>query len=194
MPSGRVHDQITFWSLPLLVGFAYFFSSNRKLTLLIAGSYLFSGLMFGPDLDIHSVQYKRWGIIRGIWLPYQSFLKHRSLFSHGFLIGTVLRLLYLSTISMLVTIIGVVSAQLIWRSDWSWQQFMHKVIQSITTQYPQEAIALGVGLELGAMSHTISDYIGSAIKKYQKQTLKRNKTKKNSRRRRSSGSGKSKAK
>ena len=194
MPSGRVHDQITFFGLPLLVGFAYFFSGNRRLTLLIAGSYLFSGLMFGPDLDIISVQYKRWGIIRGIWFPYQSFLKHRSLFSHGFLIGTVLRLLYLSTISILVTIIGAMVAQLIWGSDWSWQQFIHKVIRLITTQYLQEALALGVGLELGAMSHTISDYIGSAIKKYQKQTLKRTKNKKNSRRRRSSGSGKSKAK
>ncbi|BBA80014.1 hypothetical protein RGRSB_1602 [cyanobacterium endosymbiont of Rhopalodia gibberula] len=194
MPSGRTHDHITFWSLPLLVGFTYFFSSDKRLTLLIAGSYLFSGLMFGPDLDIHSIQYKRWGIIRGMWLPYRYLIKHRSLFSHGFLIGTILRLLYLFTILILVAIIGVVIVQLIWRFDWSLQQFIHKVIQLMTTRYSQEVIFLGVGLELGAMSHTISDYVRSAIKKYQRQTQKQTKNKKNSRRRRSSSSGKSKVK
>ncbi|WGT67007.1 metal-binding protein [cyanobacterium endosymbiont of Epithemia clementina EcSB] len=194
MPSGRTHDRITFWSLPLLVGFTYLFSGNRRLTLLIAGSYLFSGLMFGPDLDIHSIQYKRWGIIRGMWLPYRYLIKHRSLFSHGFLIGTILRLLYLLTILMLVAIIGIVIVQLIWRFDWSLQQFIHKVIQLMITRYSQEVIILGIGLELGAMSHTISDYIKSAIKKHQRQTQKRTKNKKNSRRRRSSGSGRSKVK
>ncbi|MGP0128063.1 MAG: metal-binding protein [cyanobacterium endosymbiont of Rhopalodia musculus] len=194
MPSGRTHDRITFWSLPLLVGFTYLFSGNRRLTLLIAGSYLFSGLMFGPDLDIHSIQYKRWGIIRGMWLPYRYLIKHRSLFSHGFLIGTILRLLYLLTILMLVAIIGIVIVELIWRFDWSLQQFIHKVIQLMITRYSQEVIILGIGLELGAMSHTISDYIKSAIKKHQRQTQKRTKNKKNSRRRRSSGSGRSKVK
>ncbi len=182
MPSGRTHDRITFWGLSPLVGLSYFLSRNGKLTLLIAVSYLFSGLMFGPDLDIHSVQYKRWGIFRGMWLPYRSLLKHRSIFSHGFLIGTIFRLLYVLIIFTPMAMIGVAIAQLIWGFDWNWQRFSHKVIQLMTTQYLQEAIALGIGLELGAMTHVISDYLGSAIKRSQTKSPKRTKNKKNSRR------------
>ncbi|WP_267384033.1 metal-binding protein [Cyanobacterium sp. uoEpiScrs1] len=194
MPSGRTHDRITFWSLPLLVGLTYFFSDNKRLTLLIASSYLFSGLMFGPDLDIHSIQYKRWGIIRGMWLPYRYLFKHRSLFSHGLLIGTILRLLYLATVLMLVAIIGVMITQLIWTIDWSWQQSIHQIIKLVATRYSQEMIVVGVGLELGAISHIISDCIISTIKKHRRRTLKQTKNKKNSRRRCSSSAGKSKVK
>lgn len=168
MPSGRTHDRITFWGLPPLMGLTYLLSGKIDLTLILVGSYLFSGLMFGPDLDIHSVQYNRWGIIRGIWLPYRFLLKHRSFFSHGFVIGTLLRLLYLGSILTLVAILGVAIAQLIWGFDWNWQQFTHRLIELIMTEYLQEAIAFTIGLELGAMSHAISDYLDSAWKRYQK--------------------------
>ena len=174
MPSGRTHDRITFWGLPPLVGLTFLVSSNGGLTLMVAGAYLFSGLMFGPDLDIHSVQYKRWGIIRGIWLPYRFVFKHRSFFSHGFLIGTILRLFYLVTIVMVAAIIGVAISQLIWGFDWNWQQFSRRLLSLITTKYPQEAIAVIIGLELGAMSHAISDYLGSAWKRSQKKPQNRN--------------------
>ena len=94
MPSGVVHDRITIWILPWVVGITYCLTRSAELTLILAGGYLFSGMMFGPDLDIRSIQYKRWGIIRGIWLPYRRFLRHRSAWSHGFLLGTFVRLIY----------------------------------------------------------------------------------------------------
>ncbi|MEC4851759.1 MAG: metal-binding protein, partial [Jaaginema sp. PMC 1079.18] len=97
MPSGKTHDRVTLWSLPWLVGGSFIVTRSGELTLLVAGGYLFSGLMFGPDLDIHSVQYKRWGVFRPLWLPYQKALRHRSKLSHGVLIGTVLRVVYLLT-------------------------------------------------------------------------------------------------
>jgi len=52
--------------------------------------------VFGPDLDAKSFQYKRWGIIKWIWLPYRMFFSHRSRFSHGLLWGPVTRSIYLA--------------------------------------------------------------------------------------------------
>jgi uncharacterized metal-binding protein len=89
MPSGRTHDRITVWSVPFVSGIAYFLTQNGKFALILAGGFLFSGLMFGPDLDIYSVQYKRWGWFRWIWIPYRSAILHRSQLSHVLLIGTI---------------------------------------------------------------------------------------------------------
>ena len=88
MPSGITHDRITLWTLPWIVGITYGFTRNGEVTLILSGGFLFSGLMFGPDLDIHSIQYKRWGLFKGIWLPYRNLFRHRSLFSHGLIIGS----------------------------------------------------------------------------------------------------------
>lgn len=71
MPSGRTHDRITLWALPFVTGVAFWQTKSGHLTLLITGGFLFGGLMFGPDLDIYSRQYQRWGFLRFIWLPYQ---------------------------------------------------------------------------------------------------------------------------
>ena len=67
--------------------------------------------MLGPDLDIHSIQYRRWGPLRWIWLPYQKALKHRSQLSHGPIIGTAVRVMYLSVWIALFAIITVETAQ-----------------------------------------------------------------------------------
>ena len=71
MPSGRTHDRITVLSVVPITILFYFIFRRKELILWFGLSYIFSGLMFGPDLDIYSLQYKRWGIGRWIWLPYQ---------------------------------------------------------------------------------------------------------------------------
>jgi uncharacterized metal-binding protein len=164
MPSGRTHDRITFLSLPWIGGFSFLLTRQGDLTLIVTGTFLFSGLMFGPDLDIYSVQYKRWGILRWIWLPYQSFIPHRSRLSHGLIIGTTLRLLYLLIVIVLIALPGVTLAQLIAGFDWNWQQVAQRGIQFISRDYHQEAIAFFLGLEIGAMSHSFSDWLASAYK------------------------------
>ncbi len=172
MPSGRTHDRITLWSLPWIVGCTYILTRQGDLTLIVAASFLFSGLMFGPDLDIYSIQYQRWGKLRWIWLPYQTILNHRSLFSHGFIIGTIGRLFYLSTVVTLIAIPGVAVAQWIAGFNWNWQGFVQNTAQSVSGKYTIEALALFVGLELGAMSHYLSDWLGSAYKRSQKRRRK----------------------
>ena len=165
MPSGRVHDRITLWSFPWIIIATYILTRNGEVTLLTGGGFFFSGLMFGPDLDIHSAQYKRWGALRWIWLPYRKLFHHRSLFSHGFIIGTVIRVIYLLLMLSAIAIFLVAIAQLLFGFPWNWQQFTFKSIDLLINKYPAETIGLWLGLELGAMSHSVSDWISSALKK-----------------------------
>jgi len=170
MPSGQTHDRITLWSLPVITGLSLILTYSSRLTLLVSGGFLFSGLMFGPDLDLYSLSFKRWGWLRWIWLPYQQMVRHRSMLSHGLLIGTSLRLLYLAS-----WIIGLVVLTLpmlrLFRDMSSWQRLAEQII-SFLRQHPLELLALFVGLEIGAMLHAGSDWTHSAYKRYQKQRKK----------------------
>lgn len=177
MPSGVVHDRITIWLLPWIAGITYYVTRSSELTLILSCGYLFSGLMFGPDLDIASVQYKRWGLIRGIWLPYRRFLRHRSVFSHGLILGTCGRLLYLLVIVFLTATFVVAIAQMCYGFAWNWQDFLYRQWNILIFQYPQEAIALLIGLEIGAMSHSISDWYNSYRQQRRKNQLKTQLTK-----------------
>ncbi len=159
MPSGATHDRITLLCLPLASGLTFLVSRSPSITLSLAGSFLFSGLMFGPDLDIHSVQFKRWGILRWIWRPYQAGLHHRSWLSHGPIIGTVLRLLYLGIWATVFTLIAVTLAEHQGWLDWNWPMAA-ATIQHYGTQYRWEVGAVLSGLELGALSHIWSDMLG----------------------------------
>ena len=137
-----------------------------NLALIIAGAFLFSGLMFGPDLDIYSVQFKRWGKLRFIWYPYQKLLRHRSWLSHGLIVGTAIRLVYLLGWLSLIGSLGLALVQFAWGVDW-WQPFTQATVYYLHN-YSTEAIALVIGLELGAMSHALSDWLHSAYKRLQK--------------------------
>jgi uncharacterized metal-binding protein len=171
MPSGRTHDRITLWSLPAVAGLTFANTQSGNLTLLVAGGFLFGGLMFGPDLDIYSCQYQRWGWLRWIWLPYQKSLRHRSFLSHGPLIGTALRILYLASWVGLFGVVGLILVQQFRDVPWDWQAIAFFCQRSLQ-QYPSEWIALYCGLELGAMSHSFSDWSGSAYKRFRKQGVK----------------------
>jgi len=169
MPSGQTHDRITLWGLPFVTGVTFEQTQSSKLTLLVAGAFLFSGLMFGPDLDLHSVQYKRWGLVRWIWIPYQKTLRHRSLLSHGPIIGTTLRILYLTTWLGILGIFALGIA-MVWGSfvGQNWQILIQSAARSLT-HHSAEWLAIYFGLELGAMSHAVSDWGSSAYKRCKKQ-------------------------
>jgi uncharacterized metal-binding protein len=168
MPSGHTHDRITLWLLPWIVLVSYIITRNAELTLLGSGGFFFSGLMFGPDLDIYSVQFKRWGIFRYFWLPYQKLLRHRSFFSHGLIIGTIFRVIYLLFWLFIFSSLLISFLQLIIGFDWNWQTFTIEQFNLITKKYKLQAIACFLGLELGAMSHYLSDWISSISKKRRK--------------------------
>ena len=168
MPSGITHDRITLWTLPWITLGTYILTRHGEVTLLLSGGFLFSGLMFGPDLDIYSVQYKRWGILRVIWRPYRKLCRHRSIFSHGPIIGTLFRVFYLLIVIALWGMLLVAIAQLLFGFDWNWQQFTRQQLFLLRTKYFSETLALFIGLEFGAMSHYLSDLITSSYQRLQK--------------------------
>ena len=125
--------------------------------------------MFGPDLDINSRQFQRWGWFRWLWRPYQKSLNHRSFLSHGPIIGTALRLLYLLNWLGILLVLGLVIDELL-GLELSVLGFVTSLWRSLS-DHDQEIIALLVGLELGAMSHSLSDWSSSAYKRFQTKGL-----------------------
>jgi uncharacterized metal-binding protein len=176
MPSGRTHDRITLWCIPALAAVTYQATHSPQITGIVTGSFLFSGLMFGPDLDIHSKQYKRWGPVRWIWLPYRKSMRHRSVLSHGPLVGTTVRIAYLLLLLLLLWLMVIagwaVTEQWLNHRAVGWDalstplqhQFTRQLAQSLEGSPALWASAF-VGLELGALSHIISDHVVSACKR-----------------------------
>ncbi len=172
MPSGQTHDRITLWSLPVVTGLTLGMTRSGNLALIVSGGFLFSGLMFSPDLDLKSRPFKRWGWLRWIWIPYQKVMRHRSLFSHGPVIGTVLRMLYLAGCLIWSGVLIVSLIQLFRDISWSWEEFARNVGRSLI-DYRVEWMALFVGLELGAMIHSLSDWMSTAFKRSQRKSKRK---------------------
>src|SRR5438128_83280 len=107
MPSARTHDAITFMLAAPAAAAAYAATARLSSAVMVGLSFLFGGLMFGPDLDTVSRQYSRWGLLRWLWFPYRNFFKHRSRFSHGLMLGALLRVFYFAgmvTLSIFVVV------------------------------------------------------------------------------------------
>lgn len=171
MSSGRTHDRITLWTLPLVVLFAFRATLDGWLTVVVCLGFLLSGWMFGPDLDIHSVQYKRWGWLRWIWLPYRGSMRHRSRWSHGPIIGTVVRVLYLSVWLGMMGLVGVALLNRLGHTALSWGDVGTGLMAILRTRWPLW-VALLVGLELGALSHYAADWLSSEWKRQRRRAGK----------------------
>jgi uncharacterized metal-binding protein len=94
MPSGKTHDAITFVLAVPTFAAAWGATGSAALASVVTAAMLFGGLMFGPDLDIQSRQYTRWGPFRFIWWPYKVVFRHRSRWTHGIVFGTLIRVVY----------------------------------------------------------------------------------------------------
>lgn len=140
MPNGKTHDTITFIVAPVVAGLSYLITKDIKSTIILMSTYLFASLMFNGDLDTNSRPYNRWWLLKMIWIPYQLMFEHRSVFTHGLIIGTIIRILYISIIPLLI--------------------ILFKGELQVITNIPLNIIILSfIGLELGSAVHTISDKI-----------------------------------
>lgn len=140
MPNGRTHDLISTFTIPIVGIGAQIISTDIKTTLILTSAYVFASFMFNGDLDTNSRPYNRWWVFKMIWVPYQVMFDHRSIWTHGLILGTVIRLLYLGIIPVAILFIkGNVD-----------------VLTVITADIWLPAI---IGLELGSAVHTISDQI-----------------------------------
>lgn len=174
MPAGRTHDRITLWCLPFVTVSTFGLTYSLPLTLIVSLSFLVGGFMLGPDLDIHSIQYVRWGLLRWIWLPYQITIKHRSQLSHGPIIGTALRVAYLAVWLSLFMFIGMALFNALWDAQITWA-ILIEPFRLLFRQYLPEWLAIVIGLEIGSISHSVSDVFGSKINKRKRRRKRKSK-------------------
>ena len=169
MPGSTSHDIITTCLLPPVtctVWYMYGWQAGTTCGL----SFAFAGYMFNGDLDLMSTPYKRWGPFRFIIWPYLKVMPHRSLFSHGPLIGTAVRLVWLAIVA------GLISTA-VWGITYVARRAGIDVPQLAVNAADVNAVlawgrrhtlflrALVGGLEAGAMSHTGADVSVSLYKR-----------------------------
>jgi uncharacterized metal-binding protein len=92
MPSGNVHDTVNTVALTGYV--AYSVATQQTDWLPTAIGLAVGTLWLSPDLDLKSEPYYRLGPFRVLWMPYVKIMPHRSIWSHGLIIGDIIRLLY----------------------------------------------------------------------------------------------------
>ncbi len=169
MPSGKTHDAITFLLVAPTFVATLAWTENVLLAFVITLAMLFGGLMFGPDLDTHSKQYTRWSVFRFVWYPYQAFFAHRSRWSHGFVVGTFLRVVYfmgvLTLLSFLASYVFAAYAggaiPNLMESANTWRRIGGFIRQNFS-EYA--FLYVFIGLWLGAASHSLTDIAGTFIK------------------------------
>ena len=155
---------------PLTFVAAWGVSGKLALACLATVTMLFGGLMFGPDLDIQSRQYTRWGIFRFLWFPYKFVFRHRSRWSHGIIFGTLIRVLYFTGVLALLVSAGVYLRALLMEGAQpdlngvaqAWRAIDANLRQSVGDHAVWTGLA---GLWWGAASHTLTDVAWSVLRK-----------------------------
>lgn len=145
MSSGTQHDRATVAGAKAIaaVGLpatAFFARDILPLVPAMAMGFLLGGLYLSPDLDIRSRPYRRWGLLRWYWWPYQKLIPHRNWMSHWPIIGTAIRLGYLLVIPMSICLVQG------WSLDW----LVHPV-----------ALSVWAGCEGAALLHLAMDALSS---------------------------------
>jgi uncharacterized metal-binding protein len=152
MASGKNHDRSILFTSPvvaIVVG-----SHSLELGIVAASAHLLGGLYLSPDLDLKSIPFKRWGVLRVLWLPYQKLIPcHRHWLSHGVIVGSVVRLLYLAALLLPMWFIFPGLQQVEWMITW------------------EKAIAFWVGVELSALNHLLLDGLILPLPKSVKRAL-----------------------
>ncbi len=140
MASGKNHDRSILLTTPVMLA-AAIASGHADVGLIATASYYLAGMYLSPDLDLVSRPYKRWGFFRWLWLPYQRLIpRHRHWLSHGPVIGSLVRLLYLAALLSPLWVLFPGLQKIQW--------------DGVTAQ---NVIAAGVGVELSALNHLLLD-------------------------------------
>ena len=170
MPSGKTHDAVTMILAAPTFVVAWGITGSLALAFAATCAMLFGGLMFGPDLDIQSRQYTRWGIFRFLWLPYRRLFKHRSRWSHGIIFGTLIRVLYFAAVLTLVLLAAVyLRATLVGGAPPTLERFTEAwwaIEAGAGRSIGKNGVwAILAGLWWGAASHTLTDVAWSVMRK-----------------------------
>ena len=169
MPSGRTHDVITILLAVPALAVSYVITGEVWASMIVAVTFLFGGLMFGPDLDTVSKQYSRWSIFRTLWWPYRKFFSHRSRFTHGLILGPPIRVVYfIGVITLLAYFLSLAWTGMsddavpdIRDFSYAWQLIANSTRKHLGENF---LIFAFIGMWIGAASHTITDLIITYIK------------------------------
>ena len=151
---------------------AWGLTGSLALSAAATAAMVFGGLMFGPDLDIQSRQYTRWGPLRFLWFPYKAVFRHRSRWSHGIVFGTLIRVVYFAAVVTLVAW-ACVYARAVFLSGGTppgWREVLQAwgAVEAAAGVYgvgPRALVAVLAGLWWGAASHTLTDVAWSVVRK-----------------------------
>ena len=146
MASGRSHDRAT-WLLSLPFALVWWPWLGLAGVASAAAGFLAGGLWLSPDLDTRSNALRRWGMLGFLWWPYRRLIPHRSLWSHGPVLGTSVRLGVLLTWCLIFSMAIPALSPSTLLAD----------LQQLMRQHPREFISLVVGLEGSAWIHLILD-------------------------------------
>lgn len=160
MPRGRTHDKISAGALPVIYFCFIILFHDLNIACIGLVAYLFASFMFSGDLDIASRQTNRWGSLKFIWIPYKKMFKHRSVFTHGFILGTIVRILYV----FFLFLICLFCCSIIIGQNLSTFMEVLNYIKTFIFSHQKATMALLLGLEAGNSLHTASDLIGTYIK------------------------------
>ena len=101
MPAYNTHRIFNYVVFIIIAGFLYnivfSFFELKQFIILCAGYYVGTDFIT-PDLDINSTVIKRWGWLKGLWLPYMWLFRHGKS-SHNIVFGGVVRLIYIAFIA-----------------------------------------------------------------------------------------------
>lgn len=165
MPSGKTHEKINgvflrvviFISLHM-VCYLQFGMIGLVSSLFFLGGYLIGTYYLGPDLDIKSRPFYRWRMFRFIWKPYQKMFHHRSFWTHGFVIGDIVRMMYLGVWLL------IPYGMLYLFSNAFWQELHRILTDFLFSNLVSIGCFLG-GIVVASTLHTIADLWGSSWKK-----------------------------
>jgi len=156
MALGRDHDRAT---LVACIPFGLSLTPwlGLEAGLLGAGSFLVGGLWLSPDLDTHSKPLHRWGALRWIWWPYRRLIPHRSLLSHGPLIGMALRLLWLLSCSLLGWLLLRMLLQALLGLSLTSPSELTETLLANALSRPPLVLSMALGLETSVWLHLLMD-------------------------------------
>jgi uncharacterized metal-binding protein len=162
VPGNKVHDAIGSMAAPVVALAALQISHGNVATAIAAGIGELAGTIWlSPDLDLTSATIdERWGgwFGRAVWMPYDKLIPHRSIISHGFGVGILLRLLYICAfvfaIAKVLELVGVVMVM----------NILKGVAQWMVTN-PHISVSLLAGLVLSETIHTVTDYASTGFKR-----------------------------
>lgn len=123
MPSGKTHLLLNTLLLPLAGG-AVAFALGPEAALRFALGYAVTTVFLSPDLDLNEPNYNQYLVRRHVdwltpyfwyWKPYGRLFTHRGI-SHGYVLGTVTRWVYLFPL--------LYAARILWAwQAWPWPSF-----------------------------------------------------------------------